>query len=221
MKVSLRLFAVIALTVGATSLASANSFTIGVSPTQTFGTPGNPTTPTGVTTPNVISLGTLGTDLGLSVTPGTTIDFNAVGEACYNPNSQGCNGSSATNERSVSAITLYPPIEGLFICGGGNCAIPSGATASDLSAGGLGQWTGNVSGMFDITATGTGNIVVPVGATGVEFSFVDSYYADNSDFSGTLGVQASVASPAPEPATYGMMIAGLGALLAFKRVRRS
>jgi hypothetical protein len=218
MKATYRVLAVLAVMVGATSMASANSFTFGVNPTQTFGNPANPTTPTGVTTPTVYSLATLGADLGLSLSVGSTISFTAVGEVCNNPGVEGCSASNSTGERSVSSpLFTYPPIEGLFV---GSSSAPSGSTTSNLVTDG--QWTANVVGMFDITAAGTGNIIIPTGATGIEFAFVDSYYADNSDASGTLGVVANASgSGVPEPATYGMMIAGLGALVAFKRLRRS
>jgi len=217
MKSVYRVMALLAMVVGTTSLASASPFTFFVNPTQTFGTPSNLTTPTGVTAPTVYSLATLSSDLGFSLFAGSTISFAAVGQVCYNPGVQLCNSSSSLNEKSVSLITAWPVIEGFFV---GSSSAPVGSTTSNLSPGGMNEWLANITGMFDITALGTGPIIIPTGTTGVEFAFVDSYYADNSDASGTLGVLAS-ASPIPEPATYGMMIAGLGALLTFKRARRS
>jgi hypothetical protein len=229
-------FRVLAVMVGAASLVSANSFTLNnvtdgagtFLSTQTFGTPSNPTLPTGVTVPPTYTLSQLDTFLGLgpgALTPGSTMSFTAIGEVCYSPGGQGCTGASTTGERSVSSsFFTYPPIEGVFLnCSGAGftCAAPGGSATANLSPGGFNQWTANITGMFNITSLGT-TIIIPTGATSVEFSFVDSYYADNSDFSGTLGVQmGAAAGSVPEPATYGMMIAGLGALLAFKRLRRS
>lgn len=66
--------------------------------------------------------------------------------------------------------------------------------------------------------TGTGiTVVVPTEATYLVVGVLDSYYADDSDPSGTLGVQINEISP--EPATLGLFGMGMAALLAFRRYR--
>jgi hypothetical protein len=73
--------------------------------------------------------------------------------------------------------------------------------------------------------TGTGiTVVVPNGATYLVVGVLDSYYADDSDPSGTLAVQineitSSHQSSVPEPATLGLFGMGITALVAFRRYR--
>lgn len=73
--------------------------------------------------------------------------------------------------------------------------------------------------------TGTGiTVVVPTGASYLVVGVLDSYYADDSDPSGTLGVEvneitSSQQSAVPEPATLGLFGMGITALLAFRRHR--
>jgi hypothetical protein len=219
MKATLRVIATLAAVVGAASIASANSFTLPVGPQQSYGSPafGSASAST------IVSLSTLATDLGIgSLSPGDSISFNAVGEICFNPTGQNCSGSSSVNEVGVGSI-VNPMIGGFLGAGGlgGGFIATGGTTLLNTGPIGTGDWTADFVNDFVVTAAGTGTITIPVGATSVVFVFRDNFYNDNSDFSGTLGVQANVAGAVPEPATYGLMLAGLGALVAFKRVRRA
>ena len=219
MKATCRVLAVLAVMVGATSLASANTIAVyspSLDPMSTFGTPaGGGTTTSAV----VVSLSSLAAYL----VPGYSISFNAVGSVCFQPSVQFCNSSSATNEGPVSGISN--PIIGGFLgaggLGGGFISTP-GTTHVNLGSGGTGDWTTDIANTFVVTSVGTGTISIPTGATSVVFVFRDAFYQDNADFSQTLNVDATFSAPGvPEPATYGMMIVGLGALLTLKRVRRS
>jgi hypothetical protein len=212
MKAFFRVLSALAVMVGATSLASANSILVyspSLNPTNTFG---NPISAGGTTAAVVEPLSALASYL----VPGYSISFNAVGSVCFN-------GCPPNSEVAVSTITN--PIIGGFVGSGG---IGGGFLGSFTLTGAqttavLNNWTATVANTFIVTSAGTGPITIPTGATGVVFVFLDELYSDNNDTSGTLNVNASFSAPAstPEPATYGMMIAGLGALLAFKRVRRS
>ncbi len=221
MKASFRVLTVLAAMAGATSLVSASTivdpiYSPSLNPTNTFGTP---QFSGGQTTAVVESLSSLASYL----VPGYSISFNAVGEVCYSPSQQGCTSSSTAGETSVSAISN--PIIGGFVGSGGlgGGFLGSFTLTGPQQTAVLTDWTSLVSNTFIVTSTGTGPLVIPTGATGVVFVFLDDLYGDNSDASGTLNVDATFNSPssAPEPATYGMMIAGLGALVAFKRYRRS
>jgi hypothetical protein len=222
MKVSKRVMSTLALFVGAASLASASPIVLPVyspslDPTETFGTPLSGTSNPAV----IVSLSSLASYL----IPGYTIAFNAVGSVCFNPGVQSCSSASAANEMSVSSLTN--PIIGGFVGAGG---LGGGFISTSLSLSGPQQtsvgndWSSVIANTFIVTSAGTGNITIPVGATGVVFVFLDQMYSDNSDFSHTLNVDATFTAPivgTPEPATYGMMLAGLGGLVAFKRLRRS
>jgi hypothetical protein len=69
-----------------------------------------------------------------------------------------------------------------------------------------------------VITNGTGlNIIVPGTAHWLVVGVFDSFYKDNTDPTGTLAVR--VTAPVPEPATYGMLLTGLGGLFAFRRLR--
>jgi hypothetical protein len=59
------------------------------------------------------------------------------------------------------------------------------------------------------------SVVVPTGAQYLLLGIADSYYADNY---GNASVSLSV-DPTPEPGTYGLMLAGLGAIVTLNRKR--
>ncbi len=213
MKTTLKVLAVLAVMVGVTSLASASPiitpvYSPSLDPTETFG---SPISPTGANPAVVVSLASLASYL----VPGYSISFNAIGSVCFN----GCPPNS-----EVAVSTLANPIIGGFVGVGG---IGGGFLGSFTLTGAqqtavLNNWNSLVSNTFIVTSTGTGPITIPTGATGVVFVFLDEYYGDNNDASQTLNVDASYNAPGvPEPATYGMMIIGLGGLVAFKRFRRS
>jgi hypothetical protein len=197
------------LAVVITALASvAGAATIPVGATQTYGTP---VFPGGTTSATWVALSSLG--LG-TITPGVTLlNFFAVGAVCFNPGAGSC-----TTDVNVSSIT--DPIVGGFTASAGSTTfLSSGLGAANTIA--STDWTNDFANDFWVTASGTGFVTVPNGANYLVFVFRDQYYADNVDLSPVdLGVNVT-ASAIPEPATYAMMLAGLGALAAFKRYRRS
>ena len=214
MKSSFRILAILALMVGAAAFASASAF-ISVDPTLSFGNTlfapgGNGGTP----------VYTAFTSLS-GYASGDTVSFAAVGTACFNPSSPS-NNCGTSSETPVSS--LPNPIIGGFVTGNnpnGPFVGGPGLTGPQQSVV-LANWTALFANTFIVTSAGTGNLVIPVGATGVVFVFLDDFYPDNTSFNSTLGVNATFTAPTvPEPATYSMMLAGLGLVLAGKRFRRS
>jgi hypothetical protein len=70
--------------------------------------------------------------------------------------------------------------------------------------------------------TGTGiTFVVPVGAQYLVIGGFDSFFGDNSDPLGNLGVLIDAQGTLPEPATLGLMAAGLAGLALLRKSRKS
>jgi hypothetical protein len=174
---------------------------------------GTPLSPTGVTTAAWVSLASLGI-----TTPGTsTVNFSAVGGLCFNA------GGSPPCLTDVAVSSITNPILGGFSAASSSTTFLSTGLAqfNTISSG---DWSNDIANDFIITSSGTGVITVPTGANYVVFVFRDSFYQDNQDNSPIdFGVSSAVVNPGgvPEPATYAMMLAGLGAVAAFKRFRRS
>lgn len=71
------------------------------------------------------------------------------------------------------------------------------------------------------SGNGTNLFLIPTTAQYLVVVLRDDYYQDNFDQSGTFGVDISIQNPVPEPATYAMMLGGLGLLAGWRRLRRS
>jgi hypothetical protein len=93
--------------------------------------------------------------------------------------------------------------------------LPSFATTMFFSG------TSNTNPFDFVLTNGTGlNVVVPATAHFLVVGVFDSFFKDNTDPDHSLAVQ--ITGPAvvmPEPATYAMLLTGLGGLLAFGRHR--
>ncbi len=70
------------------------------------------------------------------------------------------------------------------------------------------------------TITGI-TFVVPVGAQYLVIGGFDSFFGDNSDPLGNLGVLINAQGPLPEPATLGLMAAGLAGLALLRKSRKT
>jgi hypothetical protein len=155
--------------------------------------------------------GTYGS-VGGTITAGvTTINIVAVGDICFNGLGQTPSACAAGNQVAVNGTSVIA-----YFADGSGTLISSGQ--SDAST-----VPNSINGDFFIPIGGGLNILVPSTATQIFLAYNDSYYPDNSDTNNNFGVNISFVNNAtvPEPATYGLMIAGLGGLLALKRFRRS
>ncbi len=176
--------------------------------------------PDGIT-PLVIDLQTVG---GLGLSTGSVINLFAEGDMCFS-NGTSCMSPSFGGVFSSSALfesnhfTLNRVINAL--------SAPSGTTDAATGTTSVGSFNTNISQDFMIFQGSGTQITLPNIST-YRYLFVgilDSLYSDNTD-GGTLPVDlqlrlTAASSAIPEPGTYGLMLSGLGALLAFRRYRKN
>ena len=216
MKRTMKAFGMTVVLALAAGVCSASSFDFElVNPRQTYGIPSGGG---GVQTAVWIPLSTFG-NLG-TITAGTTqIDLVPVGSLCF----VACTAQSA--ETPVSSLTNPIFIAGFTTSSGSTSFLSTSLGTFDTSGGGSGDWTNTFSNQFGINyngASGTGFFTIPSTAGFVVFVLRDSFYQDNLDVSGTFGVDVSINNPViPEPASYAMLLGGLGLLAGWRRFRRS
>ena len=197
------------LTVGA-SFASAAAF-VQVSALATYlsgvGGVGTPTSAT-IAALNSGTFGSLTTPITAGI---TTINIVAVGDICFNGLGQtpsACLTGGAQVPTTATAILAYFADAGNVLIAPG---VADGVTVS------------NIVGDFFVPIGAGLNILVPTGTAKIFFTYNDTFFPDNADTNNNFGVNLTFGSNAgvPEPATYGLMLAGLGGLMALKRFRRS
>jgi hypothetical protein len=180
--------------------------------------------------------------LWVAVKPNTTITIVAVGDICYagtDPQGTldspcyaiggGHNISAPASQAELGAVfansyQLLPDDQQQRVPG----AVASGQPAYTDPYYTTFYFNRNVSTVnpFDfLIPYGVGiTLTVPANANFLVLGVFDSYYGDNSDPSGTLGVQITgFSAEVPEPGPAGLMVAALGGMLALRRVisRRS
>jgi hypothetical protein len=213
MKRALKVLGIITVLALAADVCSASSFVFEqVNPTQTYGTPsGGGATGTAVWIP-LSAFSGLGT-----ITPGTThIDIVPTGAVCFT--------NCGTNPQTpVSSLGTPIFIAGFSASGSSTTFLSTTLGTFNTGGGGSGDWTNSFSNQFGISYNGnngTGFFTIPTTATEIVVVFRDNFYPDNVSTGGTLGVDVSI-SNVPEPASYAMLLGGLGLLAGWRRFRRS
>ncbi len=165
-------------------------------------------TSTGYTDPLFINLGLLG------LTPGMDISLQTLGDSCFyvgNPCPELAMplGAIFTDMAAVNSdeTLLYRTssiqnINGDPI-GGTNLTYPGGL-ATDI------PWD------FAVPTGAPTIVTIPTGATFLAVGVIDSWYDDNSDTDGDLGISIEAAA-VPEPGTLMLLVPGLGLLWAIRR----
>jgi hypothetical protein len=152
-----------------------------------------------------------------SITPGTTqINLQNVGDLCF------ANGGSPCDSGSPQSSPANAILAGFSATSGSTTFISS--TQPGFNTVSSSDWTGDFANDFIVTTSATGFFTIPVGAQYIVFVLRDAFYADNLDKDNNFGVLVDIQNPAPavpEPATYTMMLGGLGILAAVKRYRRA
>ena len=174
--------------------------------------------------------------LWVAVTPNTTITIVAVGDICYagtDPDGTLDQPCYAIGSQGLQTASETPAeLGGVFtqtnqLLDDTNLQRLPTAVSSGLPAYTDPYYTTfyfdrNVSTVnpFDfLIPYGSGvTVTVPADANWLYLGVYDSYYKDNTDPSGTLGVLISTLAPVPEPATAALMLAGLSGMLALRRV---
>jgi len=180
----------------------------GILPTDTFLRTDSFDTPTG---PVWIYLSSYG------IAPGSTVYLQTVGDLCFGgdpcveqelpltlvfaaDNSQGARSE-------LDQLTAIGPPAG----------IPSRVTGNTWYQ----DLTTDIAQDFDVPIGSWLSVEVPAGAGFLAVGLADSYYADNSDADGNLGILLDT-EPIPEPGTFLLLASALGAvLLGIRRKRLS
>jgi len=214
MKSALKVLGIITVLALAAGVCSAAPFLFEqVNPTQTYGIPsGGGSVNTAVWIP-LSAFSGLGT-----ITPGTTqIDILPVGAVCFT--------NCGTNPQTpVSGLGTPIFVAGFSASASSTTFLATSLGTFNTGGGGSGDWTNTFSNQFGISYNGnngTGFFTIPTGANDVVIVFRDNLYSDNVA-TGAFGVDVSIQnSSVPEPASYAMLLGGLGLLAGWRRFRRS
>lgn len=165
-----------------------------------------------------VLLSSLNGALGITIVPGTTtLTLQGTGDLCYFPT---CPASSP----EINTASLVNPFLGGFTTTSGSTAFLSSSLGNTANTGpaGTNDWLADFANDFFVNSSGSVNVVVPTGAVFAVFVLRDSHYSDNANPNADpLGINISLPAAVPEPATYGMLLTGLGGLFALRRFRRS
>ena len=167
--------------------------------------------------PLVIDLQTV----GLTITTGDIFRITAEGDLCFH-NGVSCQSPAfgavfySSNLLDPNNLVLNRVINAL--------SAPSGTTAApDAGNTTNGNFATNITQDF-LIFQGSGTTFTMPSTSTYRYLFIgilDRYYGDNSDgrnVTNDLQVRLSVV---PEPGTYGLLLSGLGALIAFRRYRKN
>ena len=165
--------------------------------------------------PLVIDLQTVG---GLGLATGDILRITAEGDLCFN-NGSSCQAPSfgavfsSTNLLDNNNLLLNRVTNALNAPAGTTAAPDAGTTTN-------GGFATNIAQDFLIfQGSGTQFTMPNIGVYRYLFiGILDRLYGDNSDLDNNLQVRLSVV---PEPGTYGLLLSGLGALIAFRRYRKN
>jgi len=204
-----RLILMLLMFLSLTGMAQADPIFHGILPTDTFLLTDSVDTPTG---PVWIYLG------GYGITPGMTIYLQTVGDLCF-----GAGDPCLQQELPLTLVFTADNSQGArselnqLTAIGPPTGIPSRVTGN--------TWFGNlptdIAQDFDVPIGSWLSVEVPAGAGFLAVGLADSYYADNSDPGGNLGILLDTEA-IPEPGTFLLFASGLGAvLLGFRRKRHS
>lgn len=162
----------------------------------------------------------------VNATPGETLQIIGLGTFCYGP-------ANCPPEVAASLAGIFDSNNILL----NSSSLPAGDVdrlTGTMNAGApstlvfhnpyLNAYYGNVDTTIPndfFIPTGTGlTVVIPNGATYLVVGVLDSYYADDTDPSGTLAVEIiGNQNAAPEPASFSLFAAGIVGLVAFRYYR--
>jgi hypothetical protein len=178
----------------------------------------------------------------INAAAGSTLQLTAVGLQCDGGPAATCTEQAAslggifdsTDTEASSASLTSGNVNRLGASNTINAGLPDINNPAHLDTWRTGVDTTIPNDFYVPTASGAdGNIatlsaggisvVVPTGANYLVIGDLDSYFVDNSDRSGTLGIMINVipaSSSVPEPATLGLLAAGLAGLALLGRRKR-